>query len=199
MKNQNCINMKNYYIFSIVFTLVFSCNFISCSGTPDFIDKPVGNKIDLKMANNSEYPDLEFLFVFEDTLYTLYNSSKVFPIPIKSVSQITVNGYSDRNWIMPVLGLQVIPSIAIGIASNTVKGSGVGFILTGLLLIPAAIEVILFETSTPEAPEYKDLTEKNISKIKKYARYPIDLSREQINSIESYYGIFSGKTIFIKK
>jgi hypothetical protein len=188
MRNHYHINPINLFLIFITITIFFSLNFISCSSSQDFTEKPVGNNIDVIMEGNSLYTDLELLFIYEDTLYTLYSESKVFPIPIKQIEKISVNGYSDRSWIFAVIGLQVIPSILMGVAASSENVDG-AWALTGVMLIPAVIEAILFEASTPVEPLFESPLDEKTLILKKYARYPIKLSRENINTIEKFYGI----------
>lgn len=194
MKNYYYIKTVNISVILIVLTLFFSLSFISCSGSADFTGKPIGNSIDITMKDNMGYTDLELLFIFEDTLYTLNSDSKVFPIPISQIDLMSVSGYSDRSWIFAVIGLQVIPAFLMGAAASSVNTDG-AWNITGIMLIPAALEFVLFEVSTPGAPTFKNPLENNIPALKKYARYPIELSREKINIIESFYGIAKVKNI----
>jgi hypothetical protein len=185
----------NYlYPLIIIVSILLALNLTSCTQTdftPDFVDKPVGNEIDLTLKDKTEYSDFELLFINEDTLYTLGSDSKIFRIHIKNIEQICVNGYSDRSWMLGVAGLQIAPAIALGIAANSVNKENSGFLLSLLLLVPAAVEIAMFESSTPKAPVYKAPFENRISEIKKYARYPIEMTREQISVIEKFYGLIN--------
>jgi hypothetical protein len=196
MRNHNYLNFLNIFQILISVTILFSLNFISCAGSPDFVDKPIGNNIDITMKNADLYPDLELLFIYEDTLYTLFSNSKVYPIPMTQIEQISVSGYSDRSWLGAILGLQVVPSILLGVVGSSVdKGA---WVLTGIMLIPAGIEAALFESSTPDAPLFKSPIEEKVPEFKKYARYPIEMSRDNINALEKFYGLIN-RIIITKK
>jgi hypothetical protein len=171
-------------------------NFISCSGSSDFVNKPIGNNINITMKNIDVYPDQELLFIYEDTLYTLFNNSKVFPIPMTQIEQISVSGYSDRGWLGAIIGLQVVPSILMGAVASSENTNA--WALTGIMLIPAVLEAALFESSTPNAPLFKSPIEEKVTELKKYARYPIEMSREKINALEKFYGVIN-RIIITKK
>jgi hypothetical protein len=194
MKNYNNIKHISLFFVLIILTIIFTLCFISCSGSADFTEKPIGNSIDITMKDRTNYADLELLFIYEDTLYTLYADSKVFPIPVAQIEEISVSGYSDRNWIFAVVGLQVVPPLLMGITASS-QGFGGAWGLTGVMLIPAAIEFALFESSTPDVPVFKNPLENNAPALKKYARYPIELSRENINTIEKFYGLTKVRNI----
>lgn len=195
MKNEKYSNGKFLYLSLPVLGVLFSVFFISCStfNTPDFIDRPVGNEVDITLADSSGYTGAEFLFISQDTLYTLSPYSAVRFHHIKDVKQIKINGYSDRSWIFAILGLQVLPALTLGFTAAAAGADG-GLALTGILLIPAGIEFALFEASTPKAPVYTKPLENKIPSLRKYARYPYELQREQIDALVNYYKL-SGKNI----
>jgi hypothetical protein len=199
---KNLIHLPGKYLyFTILFIgLLFSSNFISCNTmfAPDFVDKPVGNEVDIKLTNDSEYTDAELLFISKDTLYSLSMNSAVQLHHIKDVKQIKVNGYSDRSWIFAVLGMQVLPAIVLGVTAES-AGSDGGFALSAVLLIPAVAEFILFEASTPKAPLYTKPLENKISSLRKYARYPYELQREQIDALINYYKVSGKNRVTVKQ
>ena len=189
MKHRKCLYTGNIYTVLLLFGVIL--NFVSCAESnfnpPDFMSEHVGNGIDIILNDKTEHNGLELLFINDDTLYTLKDNSKIIHFNIKDINVITVNGYSDRSWIIGVAAFQVVPAIVMGLAASTINGKEGGGAITAIFLIPAVIEILFFETSTPKSPELKQPDKNNISVLRKYARYPQELTREQINFIENFY------------
>jgi len=192
MKNQKFFSVSEMRLMLLSIALLFPVLFFSCSSAKDnFVDKPFGNNIDLVLKSTYEYKDVELLYVDQDTLYAVYEEARILPVSLKDISKITVNGYSDRSWIAAVVGFQVVPAILIGVASSS-EGSAKGWAIGGLMLLPAALEFSMFESSTPKEPLFQGQIENYVQGLKKYSRYPIDLTRDQINSMEKFYGLLGG-------
>ena len=121
---------------------------------------------------------------------------KVIEIPFSSIKKIEIMGYSNNDWILPVIFLQVIPAIILTITAITVDEENAAIIVP--LLIPAALTAGLFAISDEETPSFigRDLFEEN-DQLKQFARYPNGLSTENFVHFLSLYG--QTKTEFLFK
>ena len=113
--------------------------------------------------------------------------NKVYAISFYSINSLTVEGYNSRNWGCGVLQFQVLPALGLAIAGATVKGKYFGNVL-GVLSVPILITTILYEASTPSAPEITyTSTLDELDKFRVYARFPYPLQKKQLEDILAFY------------
>jgi len=177
--------MSCRHILLIIFIVIIS---LACSASFRQL-KPYGDKATMRVNSNIRSFELlaidqtGLLVISPDDHYERTTSSpaKIYRIPKEQISDIKIEGYSNKNWILPVIIFQVIPAILLIIAASSAGAemSAAGY---AILLGPPALTLILFSSSTPADPAYHNpLDAQKLKDLKKYTRYPQGLSEKQLS------------------
>ena len=88
------------------------------------------------------------------------------------MQSISVNGYTDRIWLVPVAILGVLPAVLMGIARDKYEpGTGWGAFL--VCMIPAVVAAGIYEGATPAIPQaMAPFPGGELNNLRKYARFP---------------------------
>lgn len=132
---------------------------------------------------------------FVDNISPEYQLGKVIEIPFGNIKKLEIMGYSNNDWILPVIFLQVIPAIILTITAITVDKENATIIVP--LLIPAALTALLFATSDEKTPSFigRDLFQEN-DQLKCFARYPNGLSTENFIKFLTLHGQTETELLF---
>ena len=121
----------------------------------------------------------ELLTLTEDSLFCLSGSLKM--IPLSSISRVEVDYTAPREWVVPVILVQGIPSIILTVVSSSTTVFGVlGLVLTGST-------TALFLSGEPKTDFQQPWTSKDRASISHYFRHPYRMSDEEINRLKGMY------------
>ncbi|MBK8945994.1 MAG: hypothetical protein IPM32_12090 [Ignavibacteriae bacterium] len=183
---------KSLFYILIFFFMIFLA---SCISTKYNISE-YGNdaKINLK---NGNIIDCEIVYISDSTITfamhensfqnkQLYIAKKYYSININTINSITIEGLSGEGWEFGVIATQIVPPILLFTAAATqgVDNSALTFITA----IPGILTALLFMESELEKPVWNQSMEiSKLSEIKKYSRYPMNLSEVELNNLISRY------------
>ena len=105
----------------------------------------------------SEYRRIrgELLAVTDSTLY-LVLARRVVEIDRNDIRSVQIEDYENRNWVTPLLALEVVPAIVLGLTAASVEDSGSQPIVIPILLsIPTLFNWALFEAGGHRPPKLR--------------------------------------------
>lgn len=168
-----------------------------CTGEM-FVLKPDGDRADFTLADSTRFT-AELITIDKELLYVRLESGwdalqvpqkeKIVGFPTRSVKEVHVQGYSNRNWVTPWIALEVVPTIVLSITAGVYYD--IGYALEGLFILGAVtgLNGLLLSQGTPPPPRYNNLQmQSNVSELKKYARFPQGLTPEQMDRLAATYG-----------
>lgn len=153
--------------------------------------KPGGDTAEIGLSNgktlNAELLMVEdssmFIFANLDAKSGEFSVKNIYSLPVKNISYIKIEDYSNDQWLTPLIIFQVIPPILFTIAAASADAdiTGAGYLI---LYGPAVITYFLFKGSQlpPPGAEYP-LTSRDINDLKKYTRFPRGLLPEQFAAL----------------
>jgi hypothetical protein len=185
----------NRKIVGIAILLIVQLCLAGCTGQM-FVLNPEGDQAKITLSGDFDIM-AELLAVNDSILYVniIYGGKAIGVSPEESlvgleldgVSQITVQGYTNKRWILPWVGLQVVPPILLGFAASSVSEDGLA--VWGFFSIPAVISGIFMGRGSSKKPEISNtFTPEKISELKKYTRYPLGLNDGQLRKIAESHG-----------
>lgn len=162
--------MKIYFIITIAFAFILC----SCSGSYELTQFGDESTISLKEGDDING---EFLFVTDSSFFiTGSGTNEIYELGFKKCNDVMIKGYSNREWILPVILLEGVTTAAftIEVAANT------NAFPWFLVAIPA-LSYFLFEMGTKEDPGINkgEVNKYTAEKLNKYARFPRGLSTDQ--------------------
>jgi hypothetical protein len=136
---------------------------------------PKGERIEI-VTRSGKIVEGEFLFDDGETIYVLAgrteDSGRTSDIARADVGELTVKGLTNRSWIPWVIGLQIIPAVLLGAASESVnKGSFVE--VAGRASIWGVVTGLIFAVGGKADPALKGtILPLQFVEFRKYSRYP---------------------------
>lgn len=192
-------------ILNITLLLLIQFCLTGCTGQM-FVLKPEGDRAKIS-ANNKINIEAKLLAVNDSLLYVniisgrkslgVSQSETLIGLDLNGIENIRIRGYTNRNWILPWLALQVLPPIFFAIvASNADSGDEIAIL--GVTSIPAIVSGVTMSMGTPKDPTItNEFTAQKISELNKYTRYPLGLNEGQLMKIAESYGQ-QGYRIFLR-
>ena len=169
-----------------------------CTGEM-FVLKPDGDRADI-MLDDSTHITAELITVDEERIFLRLESGwdalqvpeeeKIVGLPTRSVAQVEILGYSNKNWVTPWVALEVVPavllSVTVGVYNNSFEDALKGMLILGGI---AGLNGLILSVSTPTPPRYANLQMRvHVDELKKYARFPQGLTPEQMSRFAATYG-----------
>ncbi|MAT38171.1 MAG: hypothetical protein CL946_01060 [Ectothiorhodospiraceae bacterium] len=171
----------------------------SCTSTYEAM-KPDGERALAVTLSGQEYEG-ELLSFQECTLYLLMKPEgyvpidkrryEVYALPADSLYRVTIEGINGRDWIPQIILFQAIPTLLFTLAASAWNNSEQDGVRSSVdvgemflsFAVPTAITWLLFEISTPPAPEASaPIDDEQIRNLVKYARYPQGMSEETMHA-----------------
>ena len=126
--------------------------------------------------------DSTVLFKIESATASALPQEKIISVRVDDLQSITITGYSNKNWLTPVLLFEVVPALLLAAAAGSEGGEAGGVLL--VFSIPPALTLIAFATSTPPAPKFEHpVTPAQLESLKKFARFPQGLTPAQLEEL----------------
>lgn len=98
------------------------------------------------------------------------------------IGSIEIHGYSERNWLTPVLLFEAVPTVLLTIAAASADADAGAVFVT--FLIPTALTYVAFEASTPSPPRFKHpLTAEKLEQLRKHSRFAQGLTCSQLEEL----------------
>ena len=164
-----------FYSFLIITLAFFLC---SCSGSYELTKFGDESTISIREGNDISG---EFLFVTDSSFFIscLY-TNEIYEIGFKKCNEVIIDGYSNRDWILPVILLEGVSALTFSIECNANTGTFPWY----LMVIPA-ISYFLFESGTPDAPGINsgEINKYSAETLKKYSRFPQGVTQDQFRVI----------------
>jgi len=186
--------MKKYQPIIDTCTWMFILSVILTSCTPpEKLLKPTGDTASIVLQNNLSLEG-ELLTLVDSTLYVktdfdsdqlnFSNSDEIVSLHISEIQSVKVSGYSNKKWIIPVIALEFIPAILLGIAASSEEvDENFGEVFLTFSLIPIT-NALFFAFKTPKTPQFKHpFSAKNLFELKKYTRFPQGLTPAQLDEL----------------
>lgn len=131
--------------------------------------------VEFKQNRNA---NAELLYIRQDTLYLQVSGSKnlFYKTALSDVNKLTVDLYVNKDWVAPVLLLEILPATVFTIIGMVVTGVGGAVLLVSF--IPGITTTALFISGTPEKPVYSTSQLMQSNDLTKYCRYPTELTPE---------------------
>lgn len=99
------------------------------------------------------------------------------------IQSITIQGYKNKEWVLPWVTLQVVPTILLGIAAAQVESTKAGKVVIGFG-IPTSISGLLLASSSPKVPKIASgFTSSTFKEFNKYTRFPLGLNSGQLQQL----------------
>jgi len=174
---------------------LFSILFVCACGSSRKIIKPQGDIASLTIDN--EVYKGELLTISKNALLFLHKEN-VFEVPLDSIQNLYVDGYSSRDdKLLPTILTGTAAIIYTGIASN------VGLLEDSpeacLVFIPPLILIpYSYFTGNPNMNFSPQSDKDVVEKIQRYCRFPQDLNQDQIILLlkhynqENFFQVFPG-------
>jgi hypothetical protein len=175
-------------------TAVLASVLYSCSGTPEFVTEPQGNTATINMKNGKDFEG-ELLCIYDSSVIILSDLCIVGGLPhqfcvsginIRNIRSIELSGYTDRSWIMAIVGEQLLPGFAMAIAASG-QNSKASTTIMVITVAASALTALLFETSTESPVLPEGYTVQELKEFHKYFRYPGGLTDLQIKDVLTRY------------
>jgi hypothetical protein len=137
--------------------------------------------------------EAELLCIADSCLYVIpaadacakyrLTSGAVYTVPYLELQGMEVENIANNDWTYGILLMEVVPAILMGAAAAS-YGEGESFLpVTGALLIPAALNALLFVGGTAETPSVdKNGSPNAYRELRRYARFPQGLTPSQLES-----------------
>lgn len=118
----------------------------------------------------------ELLYIHQDTLYLQVSDSKnlFYKTALSDLKKLTVDLYINKDWVAPVVLFEFIPATIFTIIGITVAGPGAAVLMVTFL--PGITTAALYIGGTPEKPVYENRQLLAPNDLKKYCRYPKELT-----------------------
>lgn len=185
----------NRNIASIVLLFLIHICWAGCTSQM-FVLKPEGDQAKISLSGDIDIR-AELLAVNDSILYVKIISGgepigvspeeSFIGFELDGVSHISVQGYTNKRWILPWVVFQVIPPILLGIAASTVSADGLA--VWGITSIPAVVSGVTMGRGSSKNPVISnEFTPYKISELKKYTRYPLGLNDGQLRKIAESHG-----------
>jgi hypothetical protein len=171
--------------------------FLLGCGVSEYTLKPTGDMIKVTTAEKAEIAG-ELLAVRDSTILVLRDDtatkqpkleSKLLRLKTADLRKIEVNGYSDRSWAKYVLIFEGVPTVLITAAAASYyddSSQAAPWFFAGALL--TGLNYLLFELSTPSPPGAEQpFTNEKLNEMRKYARFPIDMTTSELDSLLTIY------------
>lgn len=178
--------MKNLICVLLILMIFYSC------GSSEFIVSPNGAKVEIVLISRNHYKGELIAITDEEMIINLdsrrdmkgkLTGNKIASAKLNKIENVTVEGYSD-SWATGVLFMQIIPALVLGVEASSQSGSSSGFLFGLILMIPAAITYLVFDSASPEPPPWnKDFGLEEIKKLKIYARMHNGINKEQLSEL----------------
>lgn len=172
--------LKLHFVF--IFALLF---FTACASQNTLSVKATGDTAEIVMMRNNAKFIVELLAVQDNSLLFNHSTSneKIVSANLDDLQRITIKGYTNRKWIIPLVLFEVVPAVLLGVAASQagVDNPGGVFLIS---LIPAMINYFVFEISTPNQPKFNNpFSTSDLRTLKKYARFPQGLTPDQLDQL----------------
>ena len=150
---------------------------------------PNGDVAEIVLRNDAKF--VAELLAVQDSSVLLYfkiGDAKIAGVHIDDLKSITIKGYSNRTWVVPLVLFEFIPAILLGIAAGQVEDVEPLKVFLVASILPI-LNFAVFEASTPDPPKFEfPFTPKKLDRLYKYTRFPQGLSPEQIKRLLLVYG-----------
>ena len=169
--------------------------FLISNGCTSLLDLSPGGDV-VSVSYREETIRCELLTVDDSLLYYIPLESgsprlplmpgKIYASPPSLFSSVNVHGYANHDWVGPVVLMEVLPAVVIGIVYGVHDGSflnGMGF--TAALLAVPAVNIALLAGGTIENPGFESPGSDQLNELRMYARYPKALTAEQMQLLLS--------------
>ena len=153
---------------------------------------PRGERMSLRVHGRDL--TMELLFFGDSVIYVQPSYSTavmnqtaptgIYSVGYESVENLEIEDIANKDWIYGVIFMEVLPAVLMGAAAAS-YGDGEGFLpVTGALLLPAALNTLLFVAGTPETPSVNyGVSRERCLKLQRYARFPQGLPPEQLHTL----------------
>jgi hypothetical protein len=141
----------------------------------------------------SQPVEAELLCIADSCLYVIpaagacakysLTSGSVYALPYRDLQGTEVENIANNDWTYGILLMEVVPAILMGAAAAS-YGEGESFLpVTGALLIPAALNALLFAGGTAETPAVNGAASPDAYReLRRYARFPQGLTPSQLQT-----------------
>jgi hypothetical protein len=158
--------------------------FSNCS-SGKYVVSPYGDIANFKLKDGKEYTG-EIVFISDTAIFFATKPvnqrelSTLYYFLNQEIKSVEVQGYDGSGWLTSVLFFQVLPAaLFVGAAASAEVDNpvAVGFVS----LIPALLTSLFLGSSQGEVPQWNDeLPLKEITSLKMYSRYPLELNQEEM-------------------
>ena len=112
----------------------------------------------------------------------LVSKGLIYNISTDCIESITIEGYTNDNWIAPLILLEVIPIGLLGAAAASVEDVDPIRVIA-VLSMPAFLNYLFLKNAHSAPKVAAPFTELNMSELKKYARFPQGLTPTQLTTL----------------
>lgn len=187
----------NKQMVPIILFCVIQVYWTGCTGQKVILN-PEGDEAKISIRGDIDIVAELLAIVDESILYVNIISGRehlgvssdetLIGLNLAGVTKIKVQGYTNKNWIVPWVVFQVVPPILLAIAAGSVN-SGDALPVFGVFSIPAVISGALMGTGGVGNPNISGrFTFEKITELNKYTRYPLGLNTGQLNQIADSHG-----------
>ncbi|MFH5831734.1 hypothetical protein [Halalkalibaculum sp. DA384] len=106
--------------------------------------------------------------------------NEIIGVDLDIIQSITIQDYNNKEWVLPWVTLQVIPTILFGIAAAQAEAAGA----VAVFVLPTTISGLLLASSSPKAPRITSgFTSSTLKELNKYTRFPLGLNSGQLQKL----------------
>lgn len=166
-----------------------------CTGSM-FVLTPHGERARIVLSNEVVLK-AELLCLQEDALVVVVSSGgealslgekeKIVGLPFSRIHAVSIEGYSNRRWVVPWIAFEVVPSLLLTVAAASVEGTNVmqGGMILGAF---AALNGLVLYVSTPKPPEVTEFDQpEGLERLNLYTRFPQGLTPAELQQIMEKY------------
>lgn len=175
--------MKRTVICCLLAAILHSCHPVSP------LVRLEGDQAQIRMRDGREIK-AELITVREGNLYIKNTAQKgsampgglVYKIPAPALQQVKILKYANTRWIGAWVATQLVPTFLLALSAYRAETGNAGPIFF-IFMIPTTASGTVLALTTPRSPTFSsDSLQTDLSCLKKYTRYPQNLSDRQFDT-----------------